>query len=459
MESFERTNDWLWPTSRLFGLLPMSLQRCQCAVQRRRLRPLERLSVPGGPRWARCWCPPLAPSLGWLLYSLSLMTLVVGWTAYKLVHKYADMSLLDEALAANVTSTSGQETTRLVGLFDMTTISVIAAVCVLQAATTQHLVLRLNAQLRRVDSLLAPRAYAVPRWLLVFLMTLSFVALLDLFYKLCDDEQYAIHTMPSYLAYIITYMREAMFVDDVSGVRARFRTINAELTDCLSDYPAAEVHETVVNTDRKSRAIGRLATAYDLLCQCVESVARQHSLFLLCNMLGLVVRLVVTTYFIVDLVLESDAFAEVRPEPPPSLRSMFVTIQVLWLACHFLRMLALVQPCSSTIEEALLTGSIVSRSVSYEMLDGQISVQLKSLSMHLLHRKITVSAFGVFDLSLPLVCTVSTARVEMCATLFTLDLIDSLSLPGDERRHYVPCSAHTAEATQPRRGPLIRMPK
>ncbi|KAK3924408.1 Gustatory receptor for sugar taste 43a [Frankliniella fusca] len=368
----------------------------------------------------------MAPSLGWLLYSLALVTFVVTWTAIKVARRYRDSGILDQDESADDNATlvlSGKRvpTQLFVAMFDMASISIIAAVCILQAAATPHLVVRLAAQLRRVDSLLTPRTYETPRCLLAFIMILVFVEVLDLFCKLFEDEEYALNTLPSYVSYIITYMREAMFVDDVSGVLERFRTINAELKEFLVEYSAAEVRARVADTDRRSRALRRLAVAYDLLCQCVESVAHQYSLFLLCNMLGLLMRLVITTYFIVHIVLGIAA-----PNAPENatapLVSVFLFVQFLWLSGHFLRMLVLVYPCSSTVEETLRTGTLVSRFINYESLDSQISQQLRSLSMNLLHRRIAVSAFGVFDLSLPLVCTVMSAVTTYLVVLIQLKL-------------------------------------
>ncbi|KAJ1532315.1 hypothetical protein ONE63_000922 [Megalurothrips usitatus] len=185
----------------------------------------------------KAWTKPLAPSTSWLVLSLALILGVVSWTSYNIYINAPDASDAELALL-DVTSNSTTEKD-LVGLFDTTSIAVIATVCVLQAAVSQHLVLRLVEQLRKVDALLPRAQHDVPRWLLVFFVCLSFVILVDVIFKLWIDSDYAVCTTPSYISYLITYGREAMFVDDVTSVRARFQTLNQELATVLPLFPSA----------------------------------------------------------------------------------------------------------------------------------------------------------------------------------------------------------------------------
>lgn len=410
----ETRSEWLWPVCRLAGLLPMTTAQCRC---------------PAGVSWPKaCACRPLLPSPFWLVYSLALAAVLVAWPASNLVRfKTPDYEAREIVLGMRNESATPHLTSHLVGSFDVVSIAVIAVASIVQGAVAHDLVLRLITQLRKVDLLLQYVSRGVSRWLLIFLSGLLSVMLLDAVYKACHDTEFAVRTVPTYASYLITFIREIMFVDDVNRLNARFVTINADLQVCLApEYTrgkAASNAGRAIAAERQRARIARLATAFDMLCQSVDLVGRQYSLFLLCDMVGLLVRLVVTTYFIIGMVLEAQ---EVRVFTTNV--TMYLFVQTLWLLSHLVRIFVLVAPCSTTMEATDRTGNIVSCSLGRDMQDGQLYQQLKSLSIHLLHRRIGFSAFGVFNLNLPLVCTVMSA-----VTTYLVVLIQ-LQFPGADAR-------------------------
>ncbi|XP_034240320.1 gustatory receptor for sugar taste 43a-like isoform X2 [Thrips palmi] len=295
--------------------------------------------------------------------------------------------------------------------FDVVSVAVTAATSILQGAVAQAAVLRLIALLKKVDLLLSYIPRGVSNWVPLILSCLTSVMFLDLVFKFSISAASATFSFPTYASYFITYMREVMFVDDVNGLNARFANINSELQDCLApEYTFG----TVTAAEKRRMRISRLATVFDMLCQSADLVAHQYSLFLLCDMLSLMVRLVITAYFIVRVLMVSEDF--------PLAMVFFVIVQALWLLSHLARMFLLVAPCSTAMDVTDRTGNIVSSSLGRESQDSQLSRQLKSLSIHLLHRKIGFSAFGVFNLNLPLVCTVLSAVTTYLVVLIQLEV-------------------------------------
>ncbi|KAK1116530.1 hypothetical protein K0M31_018992 [Melipona bicolor] len=144
-------------------------------------------------------------------------------------------------------------------------------------------------------------------------------------------------------------------------------------------------------------SISDLIMVHSLLCDAVSLINTAFGVVLLAVTVTCLLHLVITPYF---LILQAKASEKHE--------WIFLFLQAGWCIIHITRMLIIVQPSYSTVEEGKRTAALVSQLLSC-CFDADTRRELEIFSLQLLHRPLEFSACGLFSLDRNLITSIAGA--------------------------------------------------
>ncbi|XP_034238825.1 uncharacterized protein LOC117643822 [Thrips palmi] len=321
----------------------------------------------------------LERSAFWTCYSVLFVSVVLCATVYCTLD---DFFKGEAATGVRWTSRTDQYAT----LCEYLSLCISALASAISACAFVGPVIRQADLLAEVDALLGLPPPAPHRFLSLWLFVVLGVIVTDSSVWLVTGSNTvfdALEDLPLYVTYYMCFTSEVLFMSDALAVKERIASVNEILVSAMP--PPGTL------------CVRRLAKAHAMLCEAMEAVSTRYGPPLAVDMVGVLLNLVITSYFSLE---------DLLPFSPPGDDGTLTFMEMVFAMLHLGRIVMLVEPGSSANREAERSAVLVGYLCSTVPHGSLMYEQLKAMSTQLHHQRPAFTHCGVIELDRSLIVSI-----------------------------------------------------